>query len=238
MCCEPDNGVNWTLTTTLTLTLALLFNPNVVTIVQNGNSQWKFEEVLVRVQEDEVLYEVQQTMGSRIIDGQYQGDGIGIPNPDLDPCTAKNGYCEYATSIYRGALTGETEVKLQVVKDVQTSFGGWRAIGNETAVELPFPSLSLDSSTPIMSVFAPTFKGAYEANIRSVKAEVSISFDNGPKHSYLRDYGLGDPLWVYAGNIVFAMREVGISQAETIRISVLPVSSATMVDEKTSQSPK
>jgi hypothetical protein len=72
-------------------------------------------------------------------------------------------------------------------------------------------------------MFSPTFKGGYEANISYVSAEVTISFDNGEKYSYLRDYGLGDPLFIYVGDIKGAMSELGVTQAETIRISVLPI---------------
>jgi hypothetical protein len=189
-------------------------------MAQDNNTQAQEENAQMGSQ---VLYEVMQTMGKEIIDGQHRGGGIGIPNPELNPCTARNGYCEYATSIYRGALKAETEVKLRVTKNIQTSYKGRVAIGNETSVELSFSALSLDSSVPVMTIFSPTFKGTYEANIRYVSAEVTIAFDNKVKTSYLRDYGLGDPIFIYAANISLPARQLGITQAEIVRISVLPV---------------
>jgi hypothetical protein len=170
-----------------------------------------------------ILYETIRTIGTESVDGKHIGGDVIISNPDLFPCTAKSNFCNYATTIYTGALNKEVQVKLTVLVNQPTSYKGRTAIGNETAVELPFTALTLDNSITVMRMFAPTFKGAYEANISYVSAEVTISFDNSKKYSYLRDYGLGDPLFIYVGDIKGAMSELSITQAETIRISVLPI---------------
>jgi hypothetical protein len=222
---ESGDSLNWRQIAVVTLALTGSVNVGLVSDVINGSVQTQFGSVLVQAQEDNsnVIYEAKQTIGTEVIDGKLAGGEIIIANPELTPCTARSKFCDYGVGIYTGSLNVQSEVKLQVVKDVPTSYKGNTAIGNETAVELPFTALTLDSSRTVAVILAPTFKGAYEANISYVSAEVTISFDNGEKYSYLRDYVLGDPLFIYVGNIKGAMSEPGVTQAETIRISVLPI---------------
>ena len=191
-------------------------------------------EVFVQAQPDNptVVFEETKTIGAEVIDGKHKGGGITIPNPDLDPCTARTDFCDYSVALYRGALGEEVDVILRVIANQQPTFSGQEAIGHQVLVELPLKSLTLDTSVTVMRLFAPTFPDAYEENLGFIAAEVQISFD-GKVYLYLRDYGLGDPLWIYAGNIVSGMRELGIRQAETIRISVLPVSKNTFSDTVT-----
>ncbi len=183
------------------------------------------DEVFVQAQTHTpaVIFEETKTFGTEIVDGKHRGGEINIPNLDLIPCTARNGFCDYAVGVYSGAFNRESNVTLRVIANQQPSFSGQEAIGHQVSAELPWESLTLDTSVSVMTLFAPTFPGVYEENLGFIAAEVQISFD-GKVYSYLRDYGLGDPLWVYAGNIVSGMRELGIRQAETIRISVLPIS--------------
>jgi hypothetical protein len=223
---ESGDVLNFRQIAIVTLALTGSVNVGLVSDITNGFGQGLFDSVLVQAQDPSstnVLYEAKQVIGTEVIDGKHKGGGVHIPNPDLVPCTAQSNYCDYASSIYRGALNREVQVKLTVLANQTTSYESNTPIGNETAVELPFNALTLDNSITVMRMFAPTFKGAYEANMSYVSAEVTISFDNGEEYSYLRDYVLGDPLFIYVGNIKGAMNELGVTQAKTIRISVLPI---------------
>ncbi len=133
-------------------------------------------EVFVQAQTDEptVVFEETKTIGTEVVDEKRRGGEINISNLDLIPCTARNGFCNYAVGVYSGALNKESNVTLRIIANQQSSFSGQEAIGHQVLVELPLKSLTLDTSVPVVSLFAPTFPGAYEANISLVAAEVQI----------------------------------------------------------------
>jgi hypothetical protein len=226
---ESDDGVSWRLVTSVVLTLANPYGMGMATVSVDDAATVRLDSVLVSQQPNDpnVLFEQMTTFGAEVIDGKHRGGDIIIPNPSFDPCTAKSGFCNYATSIYRGALNRAADATLRVTANRQTTFSGQEAVGNEVSAELPLEALTLNKSTTVLVLFAPTFPDAYEANLGFIAAEVQISFDGVLAHRYLRSYGLGAPLFIYAGNIISAMRKTGAGQVGTMRISVLPISSKT-----------
>jgi hypothetical protein len=144
----------------------LLTNPvqvGLVSYITNGLVQAQESEVQVQENnpsEPHILYQATEIIGTEVIDGKHKGGGVHIPNLDLVPCTAQSNYCDYASSIYRGALNREVQVKLTVLVNQPTSYKGRTAIGNETAVELPFNALTLDNSITVMRCFPQHSKEA------------------------------------------------------------------------------
>lgn len=198
-----------------------------VAISPSNTSAVPVESIVVNQKPNEpyVLFEQTATFGAEVVDGKHRGGDIIIPNANLDPCTARSGFCSYTVGIYSGALSRKTNVALRVTANRQSTFPGHKAIGYEVSAELPLEALTLDRSTTVMVLFAPTFPGVYEENLGFIAAEVQISFDGVVAHRYLRSYGLGVPTFIYVGNIVSAMRQIGTGRVGIMHISVLPISS-------------
>jgi hypothetical protein len=226
---ESDGGVNWRLVTSVALALANPYGMGMATVSVDDAATARLDSVLVSQQPNDpnVLCEQTTTFGAEVIDGKRRGGEINISNPDLDPCTARSGYCSYGVGVYTGALSEEANVTLRVTANRQSTFSGQEAVGNEVSAELPIEALTLDNATTVLRMFAPTFPNAYEANLGFIAAEVQISVNGVLAYRYLRSYGLGAPLFIYAGNIISAMRKTGAGQVGTMRISVLPISSKT-----------
>ena len=222
---EADDAMNWTKVTKLALALSSLFNLGTTAVVQQ-NIQTEISEVQLEVSssEENVLFSEEKPLPKGRISGDFTGS-ILIANPDYstgEPCPAASGVCDYVVGVLKGVLKADATLTFKVIKAPETSLKGMTPIGNKIVMELPLDAVNLDDPEPIVAFIAPSFPGAYEDAIGNAFAEISIALSDGREYITMRNYKLGNAIYLQRADIRLALERFDLPLPEILRISVLP----------------
>ena len=182
-------------------------------------------EVRVEVssQSEKVLFSESKHLPKDKVSGDFTGSVL-IKNPDYseEECPYSGAACDYAVGVFKGVLKSDATLNVSVVESPETSLKGLVPIGHRLVMELPLSSVSLDAARPVIAIISPSFPGAYEDAVGNAFAEISITLGDGREYVTLRNYKLGNSIFIQRADIRLALERFDLPRPETLRISVLP----------------